>query len=47
MKHAAADSGKVTKRRISWAELYKIRPDLRPDNDNANANAKDTDAAAA
>lgn len=24
----------VTKRRITWAELWKIRPDRKPSNDN-------------
>lgn len=27
-------SDTITKRRISWAELYRLRPDLRPANDN-------------
>jgi hypothetical protein len=26
----------VSKRRISWSELYRIRPDLRPANQNAH-----------
>ena len=30
------ESTKVTKRRLSWAELYRIRPDLRPANDNVD-----------
>jgi hypothetical protein len=25
----------IQKRRISWAEFYQLRPDLRPANDNA------------
>ncbi|WP_189340563.1 MULTISPECIES: hypothetical protein [unclassified Mesorhizobium] len=27
----------VTKRTITWVELYKLRPDLKPDNDNARS----------
>ncbi|WP_292233219.1 hypothetical protein [Mesorhizobium sp.] len=37
----AADT--ITKRRISWAELYKLRPDLAPpanDNDKADESGK-------
>lgn len=26
-------------RRISWTELYRLRPDLKPDNDNHTAAA--------
>ncbi|WP_292076520.1 hypothetical protein [Mesorhizobium sp.] len=28
-------SDTITKRRISWAEFYKIRPDRKPANDNS------------
>lgn len=31
---APATNETVTRRRISWAALYKERPDLRPANDN-------------
>lgn len=30
----AAFDGAYRGRRLSWAELYRMRPDLRPDNDN-------------
>lgn len=30
----AAGAESVQIRRISWAELYRLRPDLKPDNDN-------------
>lgn len=33
----AADSGTVQVRRISWQQLWKLRPDLRPANDNTAA----------
>lgn len=30
----AINDGSVQVRRISWAELYRLRPDLKPANDN-------------
>jgi hypothetical protein len=32
--HPATFDGAYRGRRISWAEFYKQRPDLRPDNDD-------------
>jgi hypothetical protein len=37
MEKTLAESNTVKKRRMSWAELYKLRPDLRPANDNRGA----------
>lgn len=34
-------------RRLSWAEFYALRPDLRPANDNGKAADRDVDARAA
>lgn len=35
-----ADSDKPHRgRRMTWAELYQIRPDLKPANDNASENS--------
>ena len=33
----ATHDGAVRGRRISWATLYRLRPDLKPANDNAIA----------
>lgn len=30
----AVHDGAFRGRRLSWAEFYRLRPDLRPDNDN-------------
>jgi hypothetical protein len=34
MRKTTIESNTVTKRRLTWAELYRIRPDLKPANDN-------------
>ncbi|WP_292277131.1 hypothetical protein [Mesorhizobium sp.] len=34
MKKAPPANETVTRRTITWADLYKLRPDLKPDNDN-------------
>lgn len=34
MKTFESSHGRITVRRISWAEFFRLRPDLRPANDN-------------
>lgn len=34
---AAAFDGAYRGRRLSWKEFYRLRPDLRPENDNLQA----------
>lgn len=40
MKKVAPMHETVSIRRISWADLYKLRPDLKPDNDNQTKKGK-------
>lgn len=37
----------VTKRTITWQDLWRLRPDLKPDNDNQVANQSSAVRAAA
>lgn len=39
MSDTATESQTVLRRRISWAELYRQRPDLRPANDDREREA--------
>ncbi len=40
MTTKAATEPVVIKRRISWAEFYKLRPDLKPANDDDKKEAR-------